>query len=287
MRTRLTLLLPSVALATALAACGGGVGKTEFTTKADASCASGNSTVSAVEKPSNAGQVAAAAGTAAATIEGQVAGLRALDLPGGEDKRQAEGVIAAIGEVGAATKGLQDSAGKNDEPAMAKAAVEMQAKAEAAANQALAYGLNQCGPGLRTALANLFEGSKSILKNAYLAKGEALCRSNMRQAAALPQPGSSLASLGRYGERYLPLLNQLIADFKALPVPPGDEAAVGAIVADMDAAVPKFQELVAAAKANNARAVGAVATDLDVATTQVDAKLDAYGLKACGSAGGF
>jgi hypothetical protein len=286
-RTRLTLLLPSVALATALAACGGGVGKSEFVTKADASCAAGNGTITAVEKPSNAAQVTTAAGTATTTIDSQVAGLRGLDLPGGDDRRQAEAVIAAIGDVGVATKALQDSAGKNDEPAMAKAAVEMRTKAESAANQALAFGLNQCGPGLRTALGNLFDGTRSTLKNAYVAKGEALCRESSRKSDALPQPGSSIASFGRFIDRYVPIYTQLIDGFKALAPPPGDEATVAAIVADFEAALPKIREVGTAAKANNDRLFVALFQELDLLGTQVDAKLDAYGLNACGSAGGY
>ena len=288
MRTRLTVLLPSVALAAALAACGGGgVTKTEFNTKADGACSAGNTAISAVAKPSNAPQVATAAGTATSTIDGQVGSLRALDLPGGDDKRTVDGIIAAIGEVSAPAKALQDAAGKNDEAAMAKAAVEMQAKADAAAGQAQAYGLAQCGTGLKPALANLFEGTKSTLKSTYNSKGEALCRESLRKASALPQPGTSVTAFGRFVDRYLPIYTQLIDGFKALVPPPGDEAAVGAIVADFEAGLPKLREIGAAAKANNTRLFIALFEELELTITQMDAKLDAYGLKACGSVGGF
>jgi hypothetical protein len=69
-------------------------------------------------------------------------------------------------------------------------------------------------------------------------------------------------------------------------VPPGDEATINEIVAAMDASVPKVKEVSAAAKANNARLVGALFEELDVSDTQINAKLDAYGLKVCGSLGG-
>ena len=288
MRTRLTVLLPSVALATALAACGGGgVTKTEFNTKADGACSAGNTAISAVAKPSNAPQIAAAAGTATTTIDGQVGSLRGMELPGGDDKRTVDGIIAAIGEVSAPAKALQDAAGKNDEAAMAKAATEMQAKADAAAAQAQAYGLTQCGTGLKPALGNLFEGTKSTLKTTYISKGEALCRESARKSEALPQPGSTVTSFGRFVDRYLPIYTQLIDGFKALVPPPGDEATVGAIVADFETALPKIREVGTAAKANNPRLVVALFEELDLAGTQIDAKLDAYGLKACGSVGGF
>ena len=41
----------------------------------------------------------------------------------------------------------------------------------------------------------------------------------------------------------------------------------------------------AAAKANNPRLFGALSDEADVATTALNAKLDAYGLKTCGTAG--
>lgn len=288
MRARLNVLVGSVALAAALVACGGGgPSKADFTTKADGACSAGNSAISAVEKPSNAAQIATAAGAATATIQGQVASLRALKLPGGDDRRTVDGIIAAIGEVGAPAKALQDAAGKDDGAAMAKAATEMRAKADAAATQAQAYGLTQCGTGLKPALGGLFEGTKSTLKGTYVSKGEALCRESVRKTEALPEPGSSVTSFGRFVDRYLPVYTQVVDGFKALVPPPGDEETVGAIVGDFEAALPKIKEVATAAKANNPRLVLALFEELDLATTQIDAKLDAYGLKACGSLGGF
>ena len=287
MRTRGTLLIPVLALAAALTACGGdGVEKTDFTAKADAACSPGNSTISAVAKPSNAGQVATAAGTAATTVDAQVVALRGLEKPGGEDKALAEGVIGAIAEVAGPARALQEAANRSDDPAMAKAAVELQSKVDGAALQAQAYGLAQCGTGLKSAVAPLFEGTKSIVKTSYIAKGEGLCRESLRKSDALPQPSTTLTSLGRFIDRYLPIYEKFVADFRAMPAPPGDEAAVGEIVAALDGALPKFKELSAAAKANNPRLVGALFEDLGVAGTALDAKLDAYGLKACGSLGG-
>lgn len=282
------LLIPVLGLAAALTACGGGgVKKADFVVKADAACSPGNSGLAAVAKPANAGQVGTAAGTATSTVDAQVVALRALEMPGGQDRIQIDGIIAAIADVGGPAKALQDAAAKSDNAAMSKAAVELQAKVDAAALQAQAYGLTQCGTGLKPAVAPLFEGTKSVVRTAYVAKGEALCRDNLRKSEALPQPGTTLSSLSRFLDRYLPLYEKFLADFKAMPVPPGDEGAVGEIVTALDGALPKFKEVNAAAKANNNRLVGALFEELVVAGTALDAKLDAYGLKACGSTGGF
>jgi hypothetical protein len=284
-RTRFTLLIPAVALATALTACGGGgPSKSEFTKKADASCAAGNTAISSAAKPTNAPQVATAAGTASSTVDGQVAALRAMKAPGGKDKAVVTGIIGALADVSAPTKALQGAAGKNDEPAMAKAAVDMQAKVDAAATQASAYGLTQCGTALKPAVANLFDGTKSIVKSSYVTKAEALCRDASRKAAAVANPGSTAASLARYFDAELAIADKLTTDIRALPVPPGDEAAVTDFLAAQDALNAKAKEISTAAKANNTKLVGALLDEVSVANTAANAKLDAYGLKACGSA---
>ncbi len=288
MRARTTLIIPLAALAAALVACGdSGPSKATFTTKADASCAVGNAAISAATKPTNAPQVATAAGATVSAVDGQVAMLRAMKMPGGKDKAQIEAIIAAIGEVSAPTKSLQDAAAKTDDAGMGRAAVDMQAKADAAATAAQAYGLTQCGTGLKPAVAGLFDGTKSVVKATYVTKAEAACRDMNRKAAALTQPGTSLSSLSRFVDAYLPIVTKFVADFKAIPVPPGDEATIGEIVKAIEAGLPKMKEVGAAAKANNAKLVGALFEELDVNDTAINAKLDAYGLKVCGTNGGF
>jgi hypothetical protein len=285
-RTRFTLLIPAVALATALTACGdSGTSKSAFTKKADASCSAGNTTISTAAKPTNGPQVATAAGTAATTIDGEVGVLRAMKTPGGKDKAQIGGIVSAIADVSGPTRALQDAAGKNDNPAMAKAAVDLQAKADTAATQAQAYGLTQCGTGLKPAVAGLVDGAKTILKSAFVTSSATLCRDASRKSDAVTPPGSSAASVGKFFDAELAISNKLATDLRALPVPPGDEATVTDLLAAFDALNAKAKDITAAAKANNAKLVGALSSDLDVATTALNAKFDAYGLTVCGTSG--
>ena len=286
MRTRVTILLPAVALATALTACGGGgPSKSGLVAKADGACTPGNAAIAGVAKPGNPTQVGAAAGTAAGTIDAQVAALRALKTPGGSDKLQFTGVITSIADVGGPAKALQDAAGKNDEPAMAKAAVDLQAKADTAATQSQAFGLTQCGTGLKPAVAPVFEGVKSVLKGSYVAKSETLCRAAQSKLDAIAQPGSTLPSIGRYLDAALAISNKLAADLRALPAPPGDQAAVDEFNAAFDAMNAKVKDMTAAAKANNSKLFVALSDEVDVANTALNAKLDGYGLKVCGTVG--
>ncbi|MGI8809995.1 MAG: hypothetical protein ACR2KK_19555 [Acidimicrobiales bacterium] len=286
MRTRFSLLIPAVALAAALTSCGdSGPSKSDFTAKADGSCAAGNTAISTAAKPTNAPQVATSAGTAVTTIDGQVAMLRAMKMPGGKEKTQIDGIITAIGDVSAPTKALQDAAGKNDDAAMTKAAAEMRSKVDAAAGSAQAYGLTQCGTGLKPAVANLFEGTKSVVKSSYMTKAEGLCRDAYRKSDAIAAPGNTGASVARYIDAIVVISTKLANDIKAIPAPPGDEATVGEFVTAFEGVNVKLKEISAAARANNQRLTGALSDETDVATTALNAKLDAYGLKTCGTSG--
>lgn len=285
MRTRFSLLIPTVALAAALTACGDdGPNKTEFVAKADAACAPGNEAVSTTAKPTNAPQVATASGTAATTIDGQVTALRAMKMPS-KDKAQIQSVVTAIADISAPTKALQEAAGKNDDTAMAKAALDMQAKADTAATSAQAYGLAQCGTQLKFGLGNMFDGVKNVVKATYVSKAAGLCRDFLRKADAVPAPGNSLASAARSLDMLLVLQEKLTTDLRAIPVPPGDQAAVQDYLAALDALNAKTKEFSAAAKANNARLVIALNDEFQVAANAVSAKFDAYGLDVCGTVG--
>lgn len=285
MRTRLTLLIPVVALATALTSCGDdGPSKTEYTAQADGACTAGNTTISTTAKPTNAPQVATAAGTAMSTIDAQVVALRALKTPGGEDKGLAVGVINAIAEIVGPTKALQEAAGRNDDAAMSRAALDMQGKADTASNTAQVFGMSQCGVQLKFGLGNLFDGVKQVVKATYVAKGEGLCKDAARKYAAIAPPGNSLASFNRFIEAVNGVSTKLATDFRALQVPPGDEATVADMLAAVDGLNTKAREAIDAVKAGNERLFIALVDELRVAQTSVNAKLDAYGLKTCGSA---
>jgi hypothetical protein len=285
-RKRFTLLAPAVALAAALTACGdSGPNKADFIAKADAACTPGNTTISTTAKPTNAPQVATAAGSAVTTIDGQVGSLRALKAPGGKDQAQIQGLITAIADVSPPTKALQDAAAKPDDAAMAKAALDMQAKADIAANSAQAYGMAQCGTQLKLGLGNMFDGVKNVVKASYVLKAENVCRDAYRRMDAIAEPGNSPASLARYFDSLNGVTTKLTTDLRALTTPPGDEASVGEFLGAMDAFNAKLKEVSAAARANNSRLAGGLFDELDVANTAINAKLDAYGLKVCGSTG--
>ena len=95
--------------------------------------------------------------------------------------------------------------------------------------------------------------------------------------------GEHAASLVRYMDAVTSVMSTWVSEFKAIPAPPGDEAVVGEYLAGMDAMIAKVKEASATAKAGNARLFMSLSDEIDVAGTGVNAKLDAYGLTACGS----
>jgi hypothetical protein len=276
----------AIALATGLAACGGGgVSKPSFLAKADGACAAGNGALAAVAKPSNQPELANAAGTIASTVDAQAAALRGIHPPQ-DDKALVAGVLAALAEVPAPARALQDAAGKTDDGATAKAANDLRAKVDAAAVQAKSYGLNGCGAGLQAPVGTILDGGRTVLKAAFVARAESLCTAANRKADALANP-TSLASEGRYMAAYVPIEEKLFNDIKALARPPGDESPVSDMLAAQDLVIAKDKEILAAAQKGNSSLFGRLSDEEAPLITAANSKFDAYGLKSCGTLSSF
>ncbi|HEX3621261.1 MAG TPA: hypothetical protein VHT97_02990 [Acidimicrobiales bacterium] len=282
---RTATLVPVAALAVALAACGGGVSKAQYVKKADASCGAGNATLAAVAKPSNLPELATAAATVATTVDAQAAGLRKVQAPG-SDKAAVAAMIGALADVAGPARALQAAAGKTDDAATAGAANDLKAKVDSAATQARAYGLNACGTGLQAPVTTVFEGGRSVLKAAFVARAEALCTAASKKADALSSP-TSLASTGKYLNSYIPIEEKLFADIKALAQPPGDEATVADMLAAQDQVIAKDKQLQAAAAKASTATFAQLSDEEDPLITAANSKFDAYGVKMCGTLSSF
>ncbi len=274
-----------VALAASLGACGGGVSKAAFLTKADAACGPGNATAGAIAKPTNLPDLAIAAGAVATTVDAQAEALRKVKAPG-DDKAVVAGVIAALADISAPARALQAAAGKTDDKVTAQAANDMKAKVDAAVVAAKGYGLAACGTGLQAPATNVFEGSRTVLKAAFVARAEALCTAANKKANALANP-TSLASLGRYLAAYVPIEVKLFDDIKALPKAPGDEATVADMLAAQDLVIAKDKEAQAAAQKANQALFNSLDSESTTLITAANAKFDAYGLRNCGTLSSF
>ena len=285
MRRPLTVLATAMALAAALSACGGGVSKESFVTKADGACAPGNGSLGALAKPSSLPELATAAGTVATTVDTQAQALRTIDPPG-DDKAAVTAMIGALAEASAPARALQEAAGKTDDAATARAVNDLKAKTDAAATAAKGYGLLACAVGMQAPVGNVVEGGRTILKAAFVARAESLCTAANKKAEALAEP-TSLASFGRFLAVYIPIEEKLLNDMRALAVPPGDETTVAEMLAAQDKVIANDKDTQAAAQKGNAAQVDKHDDINTTLVTAAHAKFDAYGLRKCGSLGNF
>ena len=79
------------------------------------------------------------------------------------------------------------------------------------------------------------------------------------------------------------MFDQLVTDIKALPVPPGDEAALAELFAAQDKVQAKNREFEDAAADEDFDRIDALDREITTLITAADAKWDAYGLGSCGS----
>jgi len=279
------LLATVLTVGAALSACGGGVSKESFVTRADGACQPGNGTAAAVSKPSNLPELATAAGMMATTVDGQAEALRKLDPPG-NDKAGVAGVITALADVSGPARALQEAAGKADDKATAQATNDLRARTDAAATQARTYGLTACGTGLQAPVTTVFEGGRTVLKAGFVGRAESLCTAANKKADALAAP-SSLAGLARTLTSYLVIEEKLFNDIKALAVPPGEEATVSDMLGAQDKVIAKDKELQAAAQSRSQATFDRLNDEELALVTAANAKFDSFGLRACGTLSQF
>ena len=285
-RPRVLHALATIALAAGLASCGGGgVSKSDFVTKADGACGTGNGLLATAAKPTNLPELAAAGATVATSVDGQTEALRKLEAPK-DDKVVVAAVIGALADVSGPARALQDAAGKSDDAATARAANDLKGRTDNAAAQAKAYGLSVCGQGLQAPVTTVIEGARTVLKAAFVARAEALCTAANRKVDALAAP-TSMASFSRYLTNYLTIEEKLFADIKALAVPPGDDTTVAEMLAAQDKVIAIGRDALAAAQRGNEAQFSRILAEGETVGTAANAKFDAYGLRVCGTLSQF
>lgn len=262
---------------------GGAPSKAKFIAKADAICAGANTSVASVGKPTSYPELGTALGSITSAADAQTAALGKLALPGGPDGVGAKAVFSALAATGVASHGMQTAVTGKDDGATAKAATQMSHQFADAAAQAQAYGFAACGAGMRGGMDNVMGGTKAVIKTDFLAKADSLCRAAGRNEDAIPAPTKDPRDIARAFTQALQISNTLIADLKALPVPPGDETVVSEMMAAQDKVLASFAEMRDALLANDARRYTAVTAEESTNGTAADAKFDAYGLAVCGS----
>ncbi len=267
-----------------VATMGGGPSKAEYIKKADAACATANAPVVAIAKPTSYPELATAGGVVVTSSRAQVDALQRIERPGGADGAAAQAFITSLGGAAGAAQQLQDAANAKDDAATIAGTHALGAAFNDTKAKAAAFGLTACGAGMVGGVDTLYAGSSGVVKTAYVAKADTLCRTAARAMdnVALPRNGT-----GREFARFLNAIfavgDKLLADVKALPVAPGDEATVAAILGAQEQVSVKSRDLASAAQAEDESRFAAADRALTPLVTAADAKWDAYGLTICGS----
>jgi hypothetical protein len=272
--------LVAACLAAALAACGG-PSKSSLLSEGDEICRTSSRAVEGVKKPTSYPELGEAAKALATATGDQETRLRKLGIPDG-DKDEVRPLLSAIGGMAASARRLQETAARTDDKATSEAANEVAARSRDATGRARAYGFAACGISTEAPVNTVFDGAKGIVKAAFVARAEGLCREAADQQGDLREPRNQSALAG-YLDALLAIEERVVDDLRAMAVPPGDEAAVGELIdvrAELNA---KGRQLTSAMRAGNGRQQAAVADELVVLGTAAAAKADAYGIRECGT----
>lgn len=281
-------LLPALVTAglLGLAACGGGgPTKERFVADADRICRAESAPLASVKAPTSFPELSETARTIAAAVDAQLPRLRALDRPSGDDEA-VDTMLASLGGVAEAAKTLQGAASRNDEAGTATASHDVATRARSASDSGRAYGFATCGGSTQPAANASVEGAKTVLKAGYVIKAEERCNEASSALDEIPE-ASSLRGEARVIDSGVRILDDMLADLRALTAPPGDEATLREFYAAQQDVIDKVKEAGAAAGAGNERLFDTIVEEFNVLTTAANAKADAYGIDDCGTRASF
>jgi len=270
-----------------LVAKGGSPSRAEFVADADDVCRPANGPVAGIVKPSSYPELATAAGTLTTTIDAQIGQLRALDQPGGKARTEVAGIYTALEGTSAAAGRLQDAAGRQDDAASIAATKDMAGQAGDARSRATTTGFTACSIGMQTGVDAVFGGTQSIIKTGFVAQADVLCRRAANEIEDEFDSVNSDREFVNFIGNSLDVFDELVADVRALPVAPGDEATVAEILTLQEKVQAKGREFEDAAADEDFDRIDAIDREVVTLTTAADAKWDAYGLGSCGSNFGF
>lgn len=281
--TLIVLLLVGAGLGIGAKAVGlvGAPSKSSYVAKADAICAPANAGLTVIAKPTGYASVTTATSTFVTATDAQLVQLRALELPGGGARGGARSVLSAISATSDATRGLQAATAAGDPAQTVVASRTMTLYSQDAVAKARAYGFTTCVSGMQPAVDAVLAGANCAVKTSLLENGNAICMESAKAGDAV-RPIRNVNDADRFFNEQTAIVSKMVADLKALPVPPGDEATVAAAITSLENLMGKVRELISAAKAGDVKRVSAIEKEGDAIEVDANAKFNAYGLTACG-----
>jgi hypothetical protein len=118
---------------------------------------------------------------------------------------------------------------------------------------------------------------------AYLAAGNALCKTMNARVAKLANQGASAKNEAAVTDQAAKILAETLAKLRRLPMPRGDETALRAIYAKIDVILADAPKLTAALRADDQAAGQHIQVKLQQDSKAANDLSKAYGLTICGS----
>lgn len=266
MRTRVGVALMAAALALgASAGCGRGASKSDFVKQADERCRLPESALGAVASPSDYPSTADAAAALLRANEAEVAALRQLEPPDG-DESTVQLLVDELVAVSAAARTLEGSARAGALTA-GPAAAELQARAEAAARSARAYGLAVCGSGVARAASAVVTGVTPVLDQSFAEAIDSACLRFHQSVgrARVPSARGLDPVIARSYDEYLRVL-------KATPAPPGKAESLADLISAVERELGAVRTQDDALRRGDSGAVTAAREDLRQAHEEANAR---------------
>jgi hypothetical protein len=131
--------------------------------------------------------------------------------------------------------------------------------------------------------ASTTTAAPSISRTEYTKQANAACQTMNDRTKAQGEPGDTPAELAAYVEAGGVIVTDTLGQLRALPMPSGEEAALGAIYDKVDVLLSDMNQLAAALRAGDQRKATALASQLEKDQKAANDASNAYGLTICGS----
>jgi hypothetical protein len=135
------------------------------------------------------------------------------------------------------------------------------------------------------ASAALMAGCGAATKSDVIARGNAICESTLRDIRAVAPPaGASIASVGAYYDRVVPIFDREATQAAKLPRPALHRELLNRWIGDVEVEAGEYRALARAARLRDQAALATAAAALRLNSAPIDAA--AYGLRNCATSPG-
>lgn len=124
-------------------------------------------------------------------------------------------------------------------------------------------------------------GEEKLTRAEYVKQADAICTDYTARQGKLGSP-KSVKDIERLADQTKPLVKEQLGKLRKLEAPDSIAKDADAAYDLLEKQLPKIDELVDAAKANDVKKIQTIATDAGKLDDQANAKAKAIGLKVCG-----